>query len=122
MKKKLDITPEILQQIEQMAAKGVTEAQIAQLVDLHPNTFSAKKKEHPEIGEAIKRGKAQGAEYAVGILRQAMNLDAVNNPKLWGPKLSATIFYLKTQCGWSTTVIQQTEPAPRPTKIAFDKE
>lgn len=89
-RKPVILTPELLQQVEDAAAKGITEGSIARkLFGVCQNTFIERKKAHPEIAEAIERGKARGEEFVVGKLFQAIEKGNV----------TAIIFFLKCQ-GW----------------------
>lgn len=66
-------TPEILQQIEAMASRFLKEEQMAVLVGVSPQTFSEKKKEYAELGEAILKGRAKVAiNLSNKIYEQAM--------------------------------------------------
>lgn len=85
---------EDLEKIESLAAKGLSQEQIANCVGLHPSTLCEKKNQFPELDEAIKKGKASGiAKVAEALLR---NIDLGN--------VTAQIFYLKTQAGWKDNV------------------
>ena len=91
---KWECTPEILERIADLSAKGVTEASIARIVGLTPSTFSAKKKEHPELGDILNKSRASGEEEVVGYL-----WNIIRDPKNKN-HFSACLFYLKTQHMW----------------------
>lgn len=66
-------TPEIFAQVEGMAGRFLKEEQIATLLGLAPTTFVEKKKEFPELSEAIRRGRAKVAvNISNKIYEQAM--------------------------------------------------
>lgn len=101
-------TPEILDKVRQQAQAGITEANIARNVGLHPSTFSEKKQKYPELAEALKVGHAVGEELAVGALWRA-----IQNPECKG-HMTAVLFYLKARHGWSdgrTTTVETTAPS-----------
>lgn len=54
-------TPETYAQVEGMAGRFLKEEQIATLLGIAPTTFVEKKKEFPELSEAIRRGRAKVA-------------------------------------------------------------
>jgi hypothetical protein len=97
-------TPEILEQVFTLIKKGVTETNVARLVGLHPSTFSAKKTEFPELDETIKKAKAYGEDVAAGIIWQIMNDPSHKQ------RLTAAMFYLKTQHNWKDKDSSTIEP------------
>ena len=62
------ITKRLVNQIEHKAGLGLTQEQIAHLLDITPETLSRKKQDHPEIGQAIARGRAK----TVGALSRSL--------------------------------------------------
>ena len=62
------VTKQILNRIEHQAGLGLTQEQIAAIIDIAPTTFSSKKQDHPEIQEAITRGRAK----SVGALSRSL--------------------------------------------------
>lgn len=62
------ITKQVLNRIEHQAGLGLTQEQIAAIIDIAPTTFSTKKQDHPEIQEAITRGRAK----SVGALSRSL--------------------------------------------------
>lgn len=56
-------TPEILKQIEGYAGRFLQEQQIARLVGIHPNQFASKKKDYPELQEAIETGRSKAVAH-----------------------------------------------------------
>lgn len=111
--KKWILTPEILETIKDCAIKGVTEANIARIVGLHPTAFSTKKKEYPEIEEVIKQAQAGGEHEVVGYL---WNIIRDPNHRNHFP---AILFYLKTKHRWRETDQDATEKPQLPTGVTF---
>lgn len=104
MGKKWSLTPEHLATVKRLAELGVTEANIARAINLHPSTFVEKKRMHPELDEVIKLCQASGEAYAASIIRQIM--DDVHNKN----RFAATVFYLKTRHKWREQTMA--EPVP----------
>ena len=111
--KKWVLTPEILDTIKDCAIKGVTEANIARIVGLHPTAFSTKKKEYPEIEEVIKQAQAGGEHEVVGYL-----WNIIRDPS-HRQHFSAICFYLKTKHRWRETEGEQVDKPQIPTGITF---
>ena len=105
MAKKWELTPEKLETIRDMAAKGCTEDNIARCVGIAPGTWYEKKKIHPEMDDVIKAAKASGEKEVVGYL-----WNILRDPKHRN-HFAAITFYLKTQHRWKeVTVVQQNAP------------
>lgn len=117
-KSKFDITPEIIEEIKELAASGLQLPEIWEYYAISKSTWYAKtydyeelkKQEDPEffgISDIIKQSRAKrGAKAA---------------KKLWeyidaGGKLglSALIFYLKTRHGWSEKNLDLDESGNQP--------
>lgn len=82
---------EELEKVESLAARGMTQQQIADCLDIHIATLMDKKKEYVELNEAIKRGKAKGiANVTAALLKNIQKGNATSQ-----------IFYLKCQAGWT---------------------
>jgi|TARA_R100000501_G_C2605234_1_gene101215 DNA-binding XRE family transcriptional regulator len=62
------ITKSVLNRIEHHAKLGLTQEQIAHIIGVGPTTLSEKKQDHPEIQEAISRGRAK----TVGALSSSL--------------------------------------------------
>lgn len=90
-RKPFEVTQEVLDKAETMAAQGLTLEQIANVLGMHVGTLCAKKNDYPELDEAIKRGKDKGiATIANALFKKAKNGDN-----------TAMIFFLKARGGWS---------------------
>ena len=66
--KEFKINKSVLNRIEHNAKLGLTQEQIAHLLGVTPETLSRKKQDHPEIGQAIARGRAK----TVGALSSSL--------------------------------------------------
>lgn len=95
--KKWVVTKEILDKITKLASQGVTEASIARIIGLSPTAFSTKKKEFPEMEEAIRQAHAKGEMAVVGYL-----WDIIHNPQHKN-HFAALQFYLKCKHNWGET-------------------
>lgn len=89
---KIEVTPEMIAKVEQYAAVGLTNDQIAALLKMHRNTLLSHCKENLDLACAIERGRA------VGIQNVATKLYVKAVEK---NNLMAQMFYLKTRAGWS---------------------
>lgn len=90
-RKKLPIDP---QQVENLAARGLTLGQVADAMGVSEPTLSRRRKENDEIDEAYKRGKAKG----IGTVANALF------EKAKAGDTTACIFYLKAQANWRDRV------------------
>lgn len=86
-----------LDKVEQYAQACDNEQEIAQALGISYSTLRRRKAECEQFEQAIKRGKAK-ANVFVGA--QLMKLIKSGN-------VAATIFYMKSRCGWRET--QRTE-------------
>ncbi len=89
-KPSLEITDEILDEIEKMAGNGLTQKQIAAFYHITPVTFIKMKKKDPRIMRVYKAGKSKAINEVSGILMEQIR--SGNVPSIF--------FYLKTQAGW----------------------
>jgi len=89
-RKPIEITKEIIDQAETLAAQGMTQVQIALALGMGESTLYEKMEKYPEFSEAIKSGKAQGiAMVTEKLLEKVMGMDT-----------TSILFYLKCQAGW----------------------
>ena len=84
------------QAVEDLAARGLTEGQIAAALGISHDTLINKKREFSEFSEAIARGKAKGVETIANVLFD----------KAQAGNLTAIIFYLRTRGGWHEPAAQ----------------
>ena len=73
--------------VETLAAQGLTVKQIADCLGIHRSTFYDHKNKHPDISDAIKRGRSKGIATVTNSLFQAAK----------GGNITAQIFYLKNR-------------------------
>lgn len=87
-------------QVEALASVLTTE-QIADYLGIGRTTFYSVMERQPEVAERYKRGRAKAvANISGNLIKQAQ-----------AGNITATIFYLKTQAGWSETIgIQNLDP------------
>jgi hypothetical protein len=91
---RFEITPEILQKTERLAAQGLTQVQISACLGINvQKTLIEKKRAFSEFSDAIKNGRAKG----IGTITNALFDSAVKG------SVPAQIFYLKNrdQDNWS---------------------
>jgi len=85
--KAIDITPQVLTQVEGLAAQGLTKEQIALSLGVSYVTLNEYQKDNPDFLEAIKRGQAKGiATVTNALFNKAKSGDNVS-----------MIFYLKNR-------------------------
>jgi len=75
---KFEITPEVLEEVEEMAGRGLTVNQIATCLGISPTTFYAKQAEFSEFSETIKKGKAVGVSKVTNALFQNATVNKDN--------------------------------------------
>lgn len=102
MRPPITITQEIIKLAEELAERGLTNAQIAHHLGMGESTFYEKKNEFPEFSEACERGKAKGIQQvASALFEKALSGD-----------VRAMMFYLSRVAGWL-----ENKPAESPTII-----
>lgn len=82
-----------LKKVEEYAQVCDNEAEIALALGISQDTLTRRKQSRADFAEAIKRGKAKANVFVGGKLMQ----------KIKEGDTAATIFYLKTRCGWKET-------------------
>ena len=85
--KPIPVTEEMIKKAESLAAQGLTMEQIASVLGMGTSTLYFKQEEHPELQEAIKRGRHKGVASITNAL--------FNKAK--GGDNTAMIFYLKNR-------------------------
>ena len=86
--------------ISTLVGQGMKLEDVAHYFGVGREALAARRKEMPEVDEAIKKGKAKAFAFATGKL---FELIRARNP-------TAIIFYLKTQWGWHDKEEQKQEP------------
>lgn len=81
------ITNEVLERVESLAAQGLNQQQISDVIGCSPKTLERRKKDNVAFDEAIKKGKCKGIAKVTNALFQK----AING------NLGAQIFYLKNR-------------------------
>lgn len=69
-RKKIEITPQMLERARELASKGLRKADIARLLGMSHETFNNRQNEMPELAEAIELGRIEGVEFAVTALHR----------------------------------------------------
>jgi alpha-glucuronidase len=87
----IELTEEDIQKIESLAAKGLVQTEIAEALGICYDTFLQKKREYPQMIDAIKKGRAKGI---------AAVSNALFNNAVQGNNVAAQIFYLKARAQW----------------------
>jgi IS30 family transposase len=71
-----DVTPELCQKVEALAAQGLTQAQICHVIGWSQQTLILKKRAYNELSEAIEAGKAKGlAQVSNALYKNAISGD-----------------------------------------------
>lgn len=92
-KRKIEVTPAFLEEVGLLAGQGFTNENLAHYYGVAVGTWCEYKKNYPEIDESIKDGKAKCLQIATDVMWKGV----LSGDKTW------TIFYLKTQHGYSET-------------------
>src|SRR5580704_12355278 len=107
-----------LEEIEDLAAKGLTLEQIAAALSIDVRTLYNHRKKFREVGEAINRGAANGIAMIANKLFEAAN----------NGNVTAQIFFLKARAGWrdqgpavEINSQQNVHVAPDPAALAADR-
>ena len=87
----LEINDELLKEIEMLAGNGLTQQQISGYYGITTVTWYKLKRKHFTLDQSFKKGKSTTIAAVSGKLMQQIRLG----------NLTAIMFYLKTQAGWS---------------------
>src|SRR5690349_7055142 len=66
------ISPELIKEVEEMSADGMTQFHIAGYFGMHQSTWFERCKIFPELSEAYFRGKSKGVKFVTGLLKKLM--------------------------------------------------
>ncbi len=99
--RKVIVTPEFLKEVETLGLRGLKMKFIHAYFNVGHSAWYEALAKHPEISEAIKRGRSRGVSLATGKLMELVKK---------GDK-QAIMFYLK-----SIGEFSEHEPAPKPPK------
>lgn len=80
-----------LEEVERLAALGLTEEQIGLALGVSQDTITRRKQDTAEFAEAIKKGKAQGIGHVTNRLREQID----------NGNVTAILFFLKCRAGWN---------------------
>ena len=98
-----------LDKVEQLAAQGLTNAQISDCLGIGERTLYRHKSESAELADAIKRGRAKGIAFVSNKL-----FDQCKNGNI-----TAIIFFLKARAGWRDRDAIEIHHGDTPTAINF---
>lgn len=85
------LTPEQIAEVGRLAEIDCTIEEIAHVIGIPQRTLQRRMEDQDEVVASYQRGKAKAHAWVKGQLRKQMQAGNV----------TAMIFYLKTQCGWS---------------------
>ena len=88
---KFEITPEVLENVENLMTKGLTVEQCSGMLGISPSTFYLHQSENSEFSDRIKAGQARGIDQVTNALFENATVDR-NVPSI--------IFFLKNRAGW----------------------
>lgn len=95
-----------LKKVEEFAARGLTQEQIANALGISERTLYERKKDSADFADAIKRGQSKGIAEVANVLFQ----------KAITGETAAAIFFLKARAGWSEKQELQIEGGEKPVK------
>lgn len=103
-------TPEVIKQIEGLAARGLTKEQIAEAIGIGKSTLFAKQNEFQELVDALNRGRVKAI---VAITNKLFMLATEKE------NLGAIIFWLKNVAGWRDRIETSMDPE-RPARVVHE--
>jgi len=86
----IEITEEMIKRAEQYASRGLTYEQIANCLGMSHETFIHKRRDYPELSDAIKKGRSRGIGDIANVLYGSAKAG----------NTTAQIFYLKCIGKW----------------------
>jgi hypothetical protein len=109
MAKKKEITPDMLERIEELSKIGLNQEDMANDLGMSASTFYERMKENPQISERIKRGRIGTTKLIANkLIEKAVNGDT-----------TCMIFYLKCIGKWNDKPGEQN--ANLPSKLSFTR-
>ncbi len=96
-KPNLVITDDMITKAGQLAARGLTQEQIAACLGIGEKTLYEKKHQYPLFAQAIKDGSAKGISIVTNKLFE----------NVLSGNLGAQIFYLKCRANWREVNVQE---------------
>ncbi len=100
--KVIKLDPKNIQHIEFLAGRGLTSQEMAVMFEISKKTFERMCKRQPGIKDALERGRDRAKGTVKGVFYEMASS---------GKHIAATIFYLKTQCGYRETNVVQHDVA-----------
>jgi hypothetical protein len=91
-----------IEQVEALAARGLTQSQIADALGISLATIQRRRQDNEEFDAALKKGQATGIAAVANKLMERIN----------GGDVTAMIFFLKTRAGWKETQVIEAEIRP----------
>lgn len=104
------LSDEQIAEVFQLASR-LTKQQIADYLGISFNTLKEIEKRQPEVSEAIKKGKTHQTHEVVGHLLEQCRKG----------NITAIIFYLKTQAGWSEEQQESRDIPPLQVVVSNDE-
>lgn len=98
---KLELTPEDLIQIEELAAKGMTQRLIADRLGIADRTLRRRISEDPSLAVVFYRGKARMLERVSDLVTRRAAGDKAAIEQMDRTAATLAMFVLKTQAEWS---------------------
>lgn len=96
--------------VEQLAAEGLSQVQIAHMLGISPDTLTARKQDSPVIAAALNKGRVKIVQELVNLLVEQARAGNV----------AANIFALKNLAGWKDRVeVSDGDGTPQPLIIAL---
>jgi hypothetical protein len=86
----IEITHDVILAAETLSSQGLNKQEVAECLGMGTSTLYEKMHAHPELMEALKRGRAKGIAHVTAQLLSNINSGNV----------TAQIFYLKTVAQW----------------------
>lgn len=104
------IIPDI-KEVEALAARGLTEEQIAHNLGISYDTLNERKKEFTQYSEAIKRGRASGIAAMANVIFEKAFKDNDS---------SCAMFYLKCRADWKEKQVNEHTGGEKPIEVKVE--